>query len=169
MKTFSYILFVFLVLFSSFNCKKDDLPKPTQTGANIMAAKVNGKTWEKKACWSCTGGGDGLIVDYDDRAFFAVTGEDPDQGLIIALAITSLKSTGTYQLTSKNLNFARLFKSNEGKYYFTSINNTGTVTITKLDLTKKIISGTFELTAEDENNPANTIRVTGGRFDVTFF
>ncbi|MHB1176925.1 MAG: DUF6252 domain-containing protein [Daejeonella sp.] len=38
----------------------------------------------------------------------------------------------------------------------------GTVTITKLDTNNKIISGTFEFTAEDEKAPGNTIRVSDG-------
>lgn len=168
MKALSYTTLLFLILLTSSSCKKDALPKATQTGANIMAAKVNGQVWEKKACWSCTGGGDGLIVNYEDRDFFAVTGQDPDQGLTIALAISSLKNIGVYQLSSRSLSFARVFKKDGGKYYYTSATNTGQVTITKLDLTNKIASGTFEFTAEDENNPANTIRVTDGRFDVTF-
>ncbi len=158
----------FLSLLLAASCKKDGLPKATQTGENTMVAKVDGKLWQKKACVSCTGGGTGLIVSYEDRNFFGVTGEDHDSGSRIALSISSVKSVGTYNLSSKNLNYGRLFKIGSGPYYYTSTKNTGQVTITKLDLTNKIISGTFDFTAEDENNPANTIKVTDGRFDVKF-
>ena len=84
------LLMPFLSMLLAASCKKDDLPKATQTGANTMAAKVNGKVWQKKACVSCTGGGTGLIVTYEDRNFFAVTGEDHDFGLQIAIVIKSL-------------------------------------------------------------------------------
>ncbi|RYE16771.1 MAG: hypothetical protein EOP42_33395 [Sphingobacteriaceae bacterium] len=133
-----------------------------------MAAKVNGKAWQKKACTSCIGGGSALKVNYDDRDFFVVTGQDHDFGLDIAIVITSLKRTGTYTLSSRNLDYARLYKESDAKYYYTSTKNTGQVTITKLDLVNKIISGTFNLTAEDENNPVNTLKVTDGRFDVKY-
>jgi len=122
----------------------------------------------KNACWSCSGGGSSLKVNYDDRDFFAVTGEDPDQSSKISLAISSLKSTGIFDLSSRNLNFGVLFNYGEVIYYYTSVKSIGKVTITKLDLANKIISGTFDFTAEDENNPANTIKVTDGRFDVKY-
>jgi hypothetical protein len=170
MKAF-FMLFVSLSLFTSFSCKKDDLPKATQTGANIIAAKVNGKVWEKKACWSCIGGGTGLRVNYDDRNFFGISGEQKDENkdIVITLVIPNLKSIGAYPLSGEGKNQGFLSNYSNGSIkYATSGNNNGTITITKLDLANKIISGTFEFTAEDENNPANTIKVTDGRFDVTF-
>ena len=159
----------FLSVLLALSCKKDGLPKATQSGENTMAAKVNGKPWQKKACVSCTGGGTGLKVTYEDRDFFAVTGEDHDSGSRIALAISSLKSVGTYSLNSNNVDYARLFKLDDGTYYYTSLKNTGQVTITKLDIANQIISGTFDFTAEDVNNPANTIKVTDGRFDIKYY
>ncbi|RYE13561.1 MAG: hypothetical protein EOP45_20990 [Sphingobacteriaceae bacterium] len=160
------LLLLIILIVSS--CRKNGLPKATQTGENTMVAKVDGKLWQKKACVSCTGGGTGLIVSYEDRNFFGVTGEDHDSGSRIALSISSVKRVGTYNLSSKTLDYGRLFKIGSGPYYYTSTKNTGQVTITKLDLTNQIISGTFDFTAEDENNPANTIKVTDGRFDVKF-
>jgi hypothetical protein len=170
MKTF-FMLFVILSLFTSFSCKKDDLPKATQTGANIIAAKVNGEVWKQAACWSCIGGGTGLSVNYDDRNFFGVSAQQKNENknIVITLVVSNLKSTGTYTLSSKGKSQGYLSSyANKTMNYATSDKNTGTVTITKLDLANKIVSGTFEFTAEDENNAANTIRVTDGRFDVTF-
>ncbi|RYE25021.1 MAG: hypothetical protein EOP45_05220 [Sphingobacteriaceae bacterium] len=162
------LMLPFLFILLAISCKKDGLPKATQSGENTMAANVDGKPWQMKACVSCTGGGTGLIVTYEDRNFFAVTGEDHNFGLQIAIAIKSLKNVGIYNLSSRNLDFARLYKNNSAGYYYTTTKNVGQVTITKLDLTNQIISGTFDLTAEDESNPANTIKVTDGRFDVKF-
>ena len=167
MKTIGKVIFAALIILIAFSCKKGDLlPKPTQTGANMMAAKVNGKVWQHRGCIGCMG----LRVNYDDRILFGITGDNPDQKIGITLIISSLKSIGTYdlKLEGSNNNFGELYNSKENIIYLTSNSNTGKVTITKIDLTKKIISGTFEFTAEDENNPSNTIRVTDGRFDVPF-
>lgn len=133
-----------------------------------MAAKINGKAWQTKACVGCLGGGTALSVNYDDRDFFGVSGEQRDQGKTITLVIKSLKVTGVYELTTKGNNLARLYQDNGAINYYTSNTNKGRITITKLDLINQIVSGTFDFTAEDENNPANTIKVTGGRFDVKY-
>ena len=166
----STILSMVFFLFISSACKKDD--SPSQTGSNSMSAKVDGKSWSRKPCWECIGGGKGLRIDYDDRDYFALQGQDPDFGMTIEFAIYSMPGVGTYQLNStyslsnKNINVALLFKNN--KEYTTTEQSTGVINITKVDLLKKIVSGTFTFTAEEEGNPANTIQVTDGRFDVTF-
>ncbi|RYE20165.1 MAG: hypothetical protein EOP45_11510 [Sphingobacteriaceae bacterium] len=159
----------FLFVLLAVSCKKDDLPKATQSGANTIAAKINGKAWQKKACTSCIGGGSALEVNYDDRNFFGVGGQNRDQNITISIIIKSLKSTGTYELTSQNLNYTEIYSSNDHITYSTSMKNKGRVIINKLDLTNHIISGTFEFTGEDENNPTNTIKVTDGWFDVKYY
>ena len=163
------LLFIFLLAISG--CKKD---KVTQTGANTMSAKVNGKAWEQKPCSGCLGGGDGLQVDYSDRDFFFIEGEQHDQGILITVVIVGLKNTGTFKLGDKQTDiYADVYLTNSANtnlnYYKTSATKGGTAVITKLDLKKKIISGTFEFTATDQNNVSNTIQVTDGKFDVTFF
>ena len=45
----------------------------------------------------------------------------------------------------------------------------GTITITRFDSTNSnnhIVSGTFELTVFNEDNPSETIEITDGRFDI---
>ncbi|RYY30344.1 MAG: hypothetical protein EOP41_00820 [Sphingobacteriaceae bacterium] len=159
--------FLFLLLITS--CEKEGLPKATQTGANTMSCKVNGKVWQKKACVSCLGGGSALSLNYDDRDFFGISGQNRDQNITITLIINSLKKTRIYSSSTNGNNQAYLNNYNNGTYYSTSQSNKGTITVTKLDLNNKIISGTFEFTAEDENNPNNTIKVTDGRFDVKYY
>ncbi len=51
MKTFKKIILASIVLLLTISCKKDDLPKATQEGNNTMAAKVNGKVWQRKGCF----------------------------------------------------------------------------------------------------------------------
>ncbi len=171
MKTIGKVIFAALIILIAFSCKKgDQLPKPTQTGADMMAAKINGKVWQKKACFSCIGGGSGLSVNYDNTYFFGVTGQNNDQKITVSIVIPELKATGSYELNSKiPINsYARVNDSNQNILFYTSNASKGTVIITKLDTNNKIISGTFEFTAEDESNPNNIIRVTEGRFDVKY-
>ena len=166
MKTLKTLLLALFICSLSLACKKDKMPKPTQTGANTMYAKINGQPWEKKACWSCIGGG--LEVGYDDRTLFVAVGQNKDQNINVSLIVKELKSVGLHELSNQSINYARIYNFNEETRYFTTNNNKGSVTITKLDLTNKIISGTFEFTAEDENNSANTVKVTDGWFDITY-
>lgn len=162
------LMLPFLSVLLADSCKKDDLPTATQTGANTMAAKVDGKVWQTKACVSCLGGGTALSINYDDRDFFGVSGQNRDQNIVITFVIKSLKSARPYYLMAQSNNYAQIYNSKDNSTYYTSNTNKGQVTITKLDLTNQIISGTFDFTAEDENNPANTIKVTDGRFDVKY-
>ena len=167
MKTLKTLLLALLVCSLSMACKKDKKDQPTQTGANKMYAKVNGVPWQNKACWSCISGGGALDAVYEDGTLkFFVVGENNDQKVRVGIIIKELKTIGSYQLLTRDLNFAYIFKNNIRHY--TNINSLGTVTITKIDLTNKIISGTFEFTAEEENNPANTIKVTDGWFDIVY-
>ena len=139
------------------------MPKPTQTGANTINAKVNGTPWQHKFCWSCKR----IDAVYEDGTLqFFVTGRNWDQNIVISVNIKELKSLGTYQLSNQGLNYGYI--STENSRFYTSNNSLGVVTITKIDLANKIISGTFEFSAEDEYNPANTIKVTDGWFDIVY-
>lgn len=82
--------------------------------------------------------------------------------------LRNVKTTGTYELSTKNLNFAELYKYNLNSFFSTTTSSKGTGTITKLDLANNIISGTFQFTAEDNENPQNTVNVTDGWFDITY-
>lgn len=93
------------ILFAA-SCKKEgELPEASQSGANIMAAKINGKKWEKKACWSCIGGGSGLRVNYYDDNYFGISGQNRESGYTISIVILSLNGTGRYEFgDGKSLN-----------------------------------------------------------------
>ena len=141
-------------------CKKDKTNQPTQTGANKMYAKVNGVPWQPKGCLACSSS---FSIGYDDRITFGLGGKNVDQKISITIVLRNLTKTGIYELTSTELNFGDLVNSS---YRLTTTKfKKGTITITKLDLANKIISGTFEFTAEDKDNPQNTVKVTDGWFD----
>ncbi|MBC7746197.1 MAG: hypothetical protein H7096_13960 [Flavobacterium sp.] len=158
-----FTLFIFVNVSS---CVKEDSPKPG--GTNTMIALVDGKHFEKKACWGCLKGGSAIDVFLNDTVF-SVTAEDMDQKLTIELGIKSLNAPGLYTLSSRDKNFAIVRNYNSPYASFsTSSTNTGRINITMLDLSKHIIAGTFEFSAIDEKNSAHTVNVTAGNFDVTY-
>jgi hypothetical protein len=81
------LLFITLI---GFGCKKadDGLPKASQSGEDIMAAKVDGSNWISHSCFSCIGAGGGLIAR-QDGVFFAITGQQKNNNprLLIHLSI----------------------------------------------------------------------------------
>ena len=168
MKTLKTLLLALLISSLNLACKKEKQDQPTQTGANNMYAKINGTPWKRKACWSCIGGGSGLSRNYDDRISFYIVGQDHEANSKITLVIPNLIIGGKYELSNQNINYGCVYNNNINIVYFTTNNSKGSVTITKLDLNNKIISGTFEFIAEDENNPTNTVKVTDGWFDITY-
>jgi len=173
MKTILKLLLIPILFFLfATSCKKeDDLPKATQTGAGVFAAKINGATWEAGACWSCFGGGSGLSINYDNLTFFGISGKNKDKKFTVSIVIENLKNTGTFILgngkgSNTASNYAAVYTSPNN--FYTSNSTTGKITITKLDTNSKIISGTFEFTAEDERDPSNIMKITEGRFDVKY-
>lgn len=162
MKTLKTLLLALVISSLNMACKKDKTNQPTQTGANKMYAKVNGVPWQPKGCIGCNSA---FSISYDDRINFGLTGRNNDQNITIVLILRNVKASGTYELSTENLNFAELYNYNLKSFFATTTNNKGTVTITKIDLPNKIISGTFQFTAEDEENPENTVKVSDGWFD----
>lgn len=174
MKSIGKHILAITFMFIALSCKKDPLPKASQVGAEIMAAKIDGKVWKKTACFSCIAGGSALRVDFSNGNLY-IQGEQIDDNVnsSITLVLHNLNKEGVYDLTieSDNTNHAELddYKVvNFAKHYRTNSTNKGSVTITKLDLGKKIVSGTFSFIADDEDSPGNTTQVTDGRFDVKF-
>jgi hypothetical protein len=175
------LLFFSSVLLSA-SCKKDEtddgLPMATQTGTGMMAAKVNGLIWVKKSCAACIGGGSGLEVNFSTEGtfagFFTINGQQ--DRTYIAFSISNLDRTGVYNFNNKGVNFVLGSYLNIDNtpshgnlnYYNTNEKNTGSITITKLDKTNKIISGTFQFDAEAKFTPGDIVRITDGRFDVKY-
>ena len=138
------------------------MPKPTQTGANNMYAKVNGQPWQPKGCIG--GCSQSFLIRYD-QIKFSLTGGNIDQKIYIDIILSDLKTTGTYELSNQGSNYAYLYNNTENVRYYTTSNSRGSINITKLDKMNKIISGTFEFTAEDEDNPQHIVNVSSGWFD----
>lgn len=161
------------VLLLASSCKKDDLPKPTQSGANKMFAKINGNKWENAACWSCIGGGSGISTTYRANGLSGITGQSLEgkNSIAISVVFKSITQPGTYDLGAPGMLNDR--KNNaqiriDDKIYSTTSVNKGRLTITRLDTVTKIMAGTFEFTAEDEKDSTSIVHVTDGWFDAKF-
>ena len=154
-----FLAFIFLTLSS---CEK----KAVDPVINSVSATIDGKSWEKKACWGCIGAGSSLDVTYQD-SLFKLTAEDGDRDIVLRFKILNVKSVGVYVLTSRDKNYARLTDGNteEGPFY-TNDQKNGKFIVTHLDLTKKTMSGTFEFEANNEYKPNLTVKVLNGKFHV---
>ena len=151
-------------------CKKDNqdpskeqLPAATQTGANTFGFLLNGEVWLPK------GGLLDQVLDlsydpnYKNGSFgiFANRYVSSDKKMNLSIGLTDVNNTGTYYFNNNGI----IYNDNKsGCYYYENRIVSGSLTITKLDLTNKFISGTFEFKLE--KNGCQTINATQGRFDL---
>ena len=168
-----------LLMFLFSACKKevDELPTPTQTGANTFGARINGTLWvparfgilpATNRLEAFLNGPESVIITA--RNFSASPTET-----ILELQITGLTGPGTYQLNQNvvrpsGLSYAHYIKRTitPEEEYLTSSQYTGTVEVTRFDRVNRIISGTFQFTAGSLSQAGQTLTVTDGRFDVKF-
>lgn len=170
------ICFLFTAL---YGCKKDDdgLPKATQSGKEVMGAKVDGEVWTNKArfCFACPLS---LEATFGNN-YLSITGRqdvENNKEITIQLVINNPRSGSTIELLNGYGNplpssYARLSNyTNDTQFleFYTSATKTGRVTITRFDADAKIASGTFEFTGEHTNGSGAVVNVTSGRFDVKY-
>lgn len=176
----------FLILLSSLiiftGCKKsiDALPEATQSGANKFGLKLNGEFWMPQKF----AGINAPILKAQ------LMGANTNDIMITAQNFASEPLESQFTIYIKNIVGPGVYEFNQttdiypgvsGSYayyvrrkinplneWITSAQNTGTVTITKWDLTNNIVSGLFEFKAGSIDNSAEPITVTDGRFDIKF-
>lgn len=155
------------------SCKKDPLPKPTQTGANMMACRVNGEKWIAGDYLTTKGAPTGW---YDKQnKVLNIYGKHIDKRLnrTITITVKNVAATGTYSLVNSPFSqgFCGIFDFRPDKYYYTDYQNSGSITFTRFDTVNRIYSGTFSFkatryVATNVANSTDVIRITDGRFDV---
>ena len=154
---------------------EDQLPPATQTGANTFGCLLNGQPW--LPTYGLTGLTGPFRVSYDPGYLggalqikvnrYPVSNSNALQTMTIGVAYVD--KIGVYQFPLHGIN--SLFygdtsnNSSCGNYGDprTSTYQIGTLTISRLDLTKGIISGTFTVTLAQPG--CDTLKVTQGRFD----
>lgn len=175
MKTkLKYILTIFSLLFIAGSCKKDLLPSATEKGANTFGCKINGEVFIPHDTYSypTTKGLQGFYND-SNKKFTIFASEPPDakkNGLQRSIYIEIVIPT-IGQNNFINTNYAQISINVEfqGEKWFETNNNvTGTLNISRFDLTAKIVSGTFSFDASQRDSLANVLHVTEGRFDISY-
>ena len=174
MKNFKFLLLLWalsLILFGGIACKKDNaekLPPATQKGANTFGFLLNGKVWLPKTPFlksseklhiSYYPNNNGGTLSISAKRYF-------DNGGFQSISISSsnITSVGVYPIAIDKA-VIYYYDTNSCEYHWNDNSKMqGTLTITKLDLTNYIISGTFVFKLEKEGCP--TINATQGRFDM---
>jgi hypothetical protein len=167
------LLLLILTVFTLTSCDKDDdkaknpidqLPPATQTGARtfgclldgvaFVPTKFNGSSW----------------YQYVNGYYFSLQGNMYVNKELILLGLSTdnlkIEEGKTYILQAK-------IDGNASAKYFddyddsrTTSSEKGEMTITKLDLTKNIVSGTFFYDIKDSKGVLH--KITNGRFDMPF-
>lgn len=170
------ILTALLPLIVLISCKKnvDELPPATQTGAHTFGAKVNGDLWVPQGFGSFPANDilearmSGSDIVINARNFASSPNETEFQ-----LTIYNVTAPGVYPLNTTvshpngiaSYGYYVKRKMTPEDEWLTSAIHTGSVTITRIDVVNRIVSGTFQFNAGSIYN-AGVISVTEGRFDV---
>ena len=172
---FAAILFCGLLV---CGCKKETpLPQATQTGANTLGCRINGKSWVAEdsdepfnRAFGVEGGYQGAIID-SIRNCIWIRSRRNDR-TFLHLFVRKVNRLGVYPLNlSTDARPGALVPYSYGLYYgsskefMTGPGHTGSVTVTRADTANGIVSGTFEFTGYDPQTK-QTISITEGRFDA---
>ena len=162
------------------SCKKTvtDLPPATQTGANTFGAKVDGSFWVP-AGFGVVPTAPLLEATFEpnrDFHLYARNFSSEPTETEFEFFIKGVTAPGTYTLNAdvtyptSGASYAYYVKrkvtpENE---WITSAQYTGTVSITRVDPTAHVVSGSFQFNAVNMYNTPQPISVTEGRFDVVY-
>ena len=168
-----------IILFLSFNsCSQEDncenptdcLPPATQTGAGTFGCLINGEPFvDISGRFNC------FYQLVDGKYYFAIGAEDNDrlpQNIYLSLNALELKEGKLYNLNLDIENSAYAgagftFSIGDSFGVYTNSQNTGEMKITKFDLEKRIVSGTFSFKLEHPKT-GEIVKITNGRFDSLF-
>ena len=189
-------LLLFGLLITIISCSSDDndkqtftptLPAITQTGANTFGSYINGKLLTPRD-------GSGGIYGTNKGMRRIAGGNAPnyiyneiyiddwksEKGGLLRIHIIELHQNGegTYIINESNcqngldanvsINInCRVYDDTEQIFkWYCSIENAGTLTISRYDYDNGIISGTFSCTMQNKDNSNEQIEITQGRFDI---
>ncbi len=179
MKNTTLLLLLIILVTTSINCKKDTdskpdnpygLPNATRTGANTFAYLKNGVPQiAKSGIYTMAGN-----VTNDTLAISASSG---DANYFERIGITirgNLQEGMMYQIDNPAPGYRIIGMSTNknclgylGSNVINSYSTIGSVVLTKLDKTNKIISGTFNCKMPIPN--CDTLNITEGRFDIKYY
>jgi hypothetical protein len=170
-KIFTISTIIALGSLIAFACKKSTTttttPTTTPTTQGTLSYIVSGTTYTSTAIGSAATASTGtnITVQYPTSS---------NASNIVELYLNNVTGTGTYTLNSSS---GATGSGNEATYstnassnitqYWTTPTNTGIATVTSLDVTHGLISGTFSFTAVQwypTASPAPTVNITNGVF-----
>jgi hypothetical protein len=149
----------------SLSCKKLQLTRRTEKGAQTFSCIVDGKVFKPdNTGWF---GGPPLDASATSNNFYLYayrSGSSNSAGERIRFRVSNVTATGTYQLNENSYAFYELNYSG-GPHYQTNASNGGSITLKRFDTINNIYSGEFHFSAIDTAT-GKVIKITKGRFDV---
>jgi hypothetical protein len=163
------------------------LPLITLTGKNTFGCYIDGKLLiprdgtggikKNNKGLSYFGLGDGPNYIHNE---IYIDDRKSEKGSLMRIHLVELHKNGegTFNINksncqngleaNNNINInCRVYDDTEQIYkWYCSIENAGKLTITRYDLNNRIISGTFNCTMQNKENPKDIIEITDGRFDI---
>ncbi|MDA9316535.1 hypothetical protein N9Q58_01325 [Polaribacter sp.] len=185
-----YVLIATLTGCSEDTTFTPTLPPITQTGANTFGCYIDGNLLvprDGEGTFNLASHGVDYLAsgDYPNYNSHAIIAHNYKENAgLIQIQIIDLYELGEYIHQIKdsncqdwvggnpnlNVNLHCRWKdpqTGENKYYC-SIENTGTLQITRFDLPNRIVSGTFSCSAVNRDDPNDIIEITQGRFDFNW-
>jgi hypothetical protein len=189
-----YIVLLFTLLLTHISCGDDDddifipiLPAITQTGENTFGCYIDGNLLTPRDGTGTfnspdrgmrfLGSGTGPNYDYNEiqiRDFKSNTG-----GIVkIHLIDLHQNGEGTFMINESNcedgidaidninITCRWLDEVTQTYKWYCSIENAGTLIITRYDFANRIVSGTFSCTVQNRDDASDIIEITEGRFDM---
>lgn len=159
-------------------CKKNNpdsngLPATTQEGKNTLGFMLNGQPWKPQG----NNGTANLSIDFDSgfnngvcgiSAYRIITSDNREYfGIGIKDSLNFYNAPFSLSMTNTSL-YRFHFSNNDCDLFSTDTDTqvSGILTISKLDRTDRIISGTFSATLIKAGCPE--IKIAEGRFDMKF-
>jgi hypothetical protein len=145
---------------------KPKLPPATMEGKNSFGCLVNGKVFINER--TNLFGGNGVHSEMPNKNWLLVYASNENTGITLSLYdTTGIEVNKTYMLSNDTTYFGK-FDTRVGniscEYNYSHILS-GKMLLTKIDVQKNIISGTFEFVSYNPNC-IDTVKITEGRFDI---
>ena len=176
MKTlFITLSFLLVITACTKNDLEDQLPPITQTGENTFGCYVDGKIFMPKdqEGYYPSGGGrpKGLYV-VGGAHYFSITARNyidffiyiPENYLGLEEKTYIFDASNGYAAGQGGDNPQSFCYGIDAKYL--SVQNSGSITFTKIDHNSGLLVGVFNLTVVNEDDPNDVIEITDGRFDI---
>lgn len=171
MKTF--YLYIILLLIGCVACKtdalspKEELPAATQEGLNTFGCLVNGEVWVPD---NSINPSIHKLTGYYSESYFYLRANKTENSSreTFGLDHEYIDDTGTYSLVPSKEEpiIQAFFKDSENRFSTDDITDAGEIHVTYLNVSERVISGTFYFDAV--NDEGEVVEIRDGRFDLKY-